>query len=175
MLQRRGRRKQVKRLHRKVARQRADACHKFSRRIVDRYQNIYVGDVSSPKLARTRMAKSVLDAGWGQLRRMLQHKGEHAGRSVIIVDGSYTSRVCSSCGAPFGPSGLRQLVVRTWQCALCGDRHDRDVNAARNIVRSGSRCWTSVRGNESLQGQHLLELDIFVRARDGMVSAHALA
>lgn len=175
MLQRRGRRKQVKRLHRKVARQRADACHKFSRRIVDRYQNIYVGDVSSPKLARTRMAKSVLDAGWGQLRRMLQHKGEHAGRSVIIVDGSYTSRVCSSCGAPFGPSGLRQLVVRTWQCALCGDRHDRDVNAARNIVRSGSRCWTSMSGNELSQEQLSVEPDFFVRASDGRVIARALA
>jgi IS605 OrfB family transposase len=174
-LQRRGHRKQAKRLHRKVARQRADVCHKFSRSIVDRYQNIYVGDVSSPKLARTRMAKSVLDAGWGQLRRMLQYKGEYAGRSVIIVDESYSSRVCSSCGAPFGPSGLRHLVVRAWQCALCGDWHDRDVNAARNIVRSGSRCWTSVSGNKSLQEQHLLEPDIFVRARDGVVSVHALA
>ena len=175
MLQRRGHRRQAKRMHRKVARQRADACHKFSRSMVDRYQNIYVGNVSSSKLVRTRMAKSVLDAGWGQLRRMLQYKGEHAGRSVIIVDESYTSRVCSSCGAPFGPSGLRHLVVRSWQCALCGDWHDRDVNAARNIVRSGSRCWTSVSGNESSQGQHLLEPDIFVRASDGVVSAHALA
>ena len=175
LLQRRGHRRQAKRLHRKVARQRGDACHKFSRSMVDRYQNIYVGNVSSSKLVRTRMAKSVLDAGWGQLRRMLQYKGEHAGRSVIIVDESYTSRVCSSCGAPFGPSGLRHLVVRSWQCALCGDWHDRDVNAARNIVRSGSRCWTSVSGNESLQEQHLLEPDIFVSARDGVVSARALA
>jgi putative transposase len=175
MLQRRGHRRQAKRLHRKVARQRQDACHKFSRMIVDQYQNIYVGDVSSSKLARTRMAKSVHDAGWGMLRRMLQYKGEHAGRSVTIVDESYTSRVCSSCGGPFGPSGLRRLVVRTWQCALCGDWHDRHVNAARNMVGFGSRCWTSVRGNELSQEQHPVEPDIFVRATDGRVIAHALA
>ena len=174
-LQRRGHRRQAKRLHRKVGRQRRDACHKFSRSIVDCYQNIYVGDVSSPKLVRTRMAKSVLDAGWGQLRRMLQYQGEHAGRSVIIVDESYTTRACSSCGAPFGPSGLRLLVVRTWQCALCGDWHDRDVNAARNIVRFGSRCGTSVSGNELVQEQLRVEPDIFVSARDGRVSAYALA
>jgi IS605 OrfB family transposase len=175
MLQRRGHRRQAKRLHRKVARQRQDACHKFSREMVDRYQNIYVGDVSSPKLARTRMAKSVHDAGWGMLRRMLQYKGEHAGRSVIIVDERDTSRVCSSCGAPFGPSGLRLLVVRTWQCALCGDWHDRDVNAARNMVGFGSRCWTSVRGNELSQEQLPVEPDFFVRASDGRVVACALA
>jgi IS605 OrfB family transposase len=173
-LQRRAHRRQAKRVHRKVARQRQDACHKFSRSIVDRYQNIYVGDVSSPKLARTRMAKSVHDAGWGMLRRMLQYKGEHAGRSVIMVDESYTSRVCSSCGAPLGPSGLRLLVVRTWQCALCGDWHDRDVNAARNIIRSGSRCWTSVSGNEPGQEQLPVEPDFFVRASDGRMIARAL-
>jgi putative transposase len=175
LLQRRGHRRQAKRLHRKVARQRQDACHKFSREMIDRYQNIYVGDVSSPKLARTRMAKSVHDAGWGMLRRMLQYKGEHAGRSVMIVDERDTSRVCSSCGAPLGPSGLRRLVVRTWQCALCGDWHDRDVNAARNMIGFGSRCWTSVRGNELSQEPLPVEPDIFVRATDGRVLAHALA
>src|ERR1700691_5477680 len=63
--QRRGHKRQAKRIHRKAARCRADALHKFSRKIVDRYQKIVVGDVSSLKLIRTRMAKSVLDSGWG--------------------------------------------------------------------------------------------------------------
>ena len=62
--QRRGHRRQAKRLHRRAARRRADALHKFSKRIVDQYQCIVIGDVSSVKLAKTRMAKSVLDAGW---------------------------------------------------------------------------------------------------------------
>src|SRR5690606_6272558 len=88
--QRRGHRRQAKRLHRKAARRRADALHKFSRRIVDTYQNIAIGDVSSAKLVKTRMAKSVLDSGWGMLKRMLLYKGEHAGRSVRVVSERYT-------------------------------------------------------------------------------------
>src|SRR5262249_30911484 len=68
MVQRRGHRRQAKRLHRKIRRRRQEACHQFSRRIVNAYQNIVVGDVSSPKLVKTRMAKSVLDSGWGMLR-----------------------------------------------------------------------------------------------------------
>lgn len=103
--QRRGHKRQAKRLHRRIARCRADALHKFSRRIIDRYQTIVVGDVSSTQLVKTRMAKSVLDSGWGRLRQMLQYKGEHAGRSVQIVPERYTTRACSSCGCLTGPSG----------------------------------------------------------------------
>jgi putative transposase len=114
--QRRGHRRQAKRLHRKAARQRADALHKFSRKIVDHYQNIFIGDVSSAKLVKTRMAKSVLDAGWGTLKTQLQYKGQQAGRRVEVVDEAYTTRACSSCGKLTGPSGLRQLVVRQWEC-----------------------------------------------------------
>ena len=68
LAQRRGHKRQAKRLHRTAARQRNNALHQFSRRMVDRYQTIVVGDVSAPKLAKTRMAKSVLDAGWGMLK-----------------------------------------------------------------------------------------------------------
>src|SRR6202022_343109 len=88
--QRRGHERKAKRLHRRAANRRRDALHKVSRRIVDRYQNIVVGDVSSTQLAQTRMAKSVLDSGWGMLRQMLRHKGEHAGRSVSVVREKYT-------------------------------------------------------------------------------------
>jgi putative transposase len=149
LLQRRGHLKQAKRLHRKIRRRRLDACHKFSRRVVDRYQNIYLGDVSSLKLVRTHLAKGVLDSGWGMLKRMLRYKGEHAGRFVEIVCEKNTSRACSNCGALSGPRDLRQLAVKAWDCACCGERHDRDVNAARNILMLGSRCRTSVSGNES--------------------------
>src|SRR5580700_999439 len=146
--QRCGHKRQAKRLHRKAARCRADALHKFSRRMVDQYQNIVVGDVSSPKLAKTRLAKAVLDSGWGMLRAQLQYKGPAAGRSVQVVSETYTSVTCSSCGALSGPRGVNGLIVRSWVCSECGDSHDRDVNAARNIL-IGSRCLTSMRGNES--------------------------
>ena len=145
--QRRGHKRRAKRLHRSAARRRKDALHKFSRRIVNEYQNIVVGDISSFKLAKTRMAKSVLDAGWGMLKAQLQYKGQWAGRCVLIVSEKNTTRACSSCGSLTGPSGLDMLDVRTWMCSECGDTHDRDVNAARNILSAG-RCPPSVCGNE---------------------------
>jgi len=137
--QRHGHRKQAKHLQRKAARCRADALHKFSRKMVNQYQNIVIGDVSSLKLVKTRMAKSVLDAGWGMLKTQLQYKGQQAGRSVQVVSERDSSRACSGCGALTGPTGLDSLVVRQWVCGACGDAHDRDVNAARNIL-AGSRC-----------------------------------
>jgi putative transposase len=145
--QRRGHKRQAKRLHRTAARRRKDALHKFSRRIVTNYQTIKIGDVSSLKLAKTRMAKSVLDAGWGMLKAQLQYKGQQAGRCVLIVNERNTTRTCSSCKALTGPAGLDMLVVRTWVCSVCGDTHDRDVNAARNILSAG-RSPPSVCGNE---------------------------
>ena len=147
--QRRGHKRQAKRIHRKIKRCRADALHKFSRSIVERYQTIIVGDVSSLKLVKTRMAKSVLDSGWGMLKTQLAYKSEYAGRRFEVVEEKYTSRTCSSCGSLSGPKGANGLRVRVWTCSECGDSHDRDVNAARNIVRLGSRMPTSVSGNES--------------------------
>ena len=147
LAQRRGHKRQAKRLHRTAARRRKNASHQFSRRMVDRYQTIVVGDVSAPQLAKTRMAKSVLDSGWGMLKALLQYKGRQAGRSVLIVSERYTTQACSSCGALTGPAGLDMLAVRTWVCGGCGDTRDRDINAARNILSAG-RCPPSVCGNE---------------------------
>jgi putative transposase len=145
--QRRGHQRQAKRIHRKAARCRADALHKFSRKMLDRYQNIIVGDVSSLKLTRTRIAKSVLDSGWGMLKRFLDYKSQQAARTFEVVSERNTSVTCSTCGALTGPRGVNGLIVRSWVCSDCGESHDRDVNAARNIL-IGSRCRTSVSGNE---------------------------
>jgi IS605 OrfB family transposase len=147
--QRRGHKRQAKRLHRRAANRRKDALHKFSRRIVDQYQRIIVGDASSLRLAKTRMAKSVLDSGWGMLRTMLQFKGQQAGRSVKVVNERNTSRTCSTCGSLTGPQGVNGLRVRLWMCKDCGASHDRDINAAKNILRCAE--WpASVSGNELL-------------------------
>jgi putative transposase len=148
MAQRRGHRRQAKRLHRTAARRRKDALHKFSSKIVNQYQTIKIGDVSSVKLVKTRMAKSVLDAGWGILKTQLQYKGQQAGRSVIIVNERDSTRTCSDCSALTGPTGLDMLVVRVWVCSACGVTHDRDVNSARNHRSAGSSP-PSVSGNES--------------------------
>ncbi|MGP0087589.1 MAG: RNA-guided endonuclease InsQ/TnpB family protein [Steroidobacteraceae bacterium] len=132
--QRRAHRRQAKRLHRTAARRRKDALHKFSTKIIDQYQRIFVGDVSSAKLVKTRMAKSVLDAGWGMLKTQLQYKGQQAGRSVRIVSERNTTRACSSCGALTGPAGLDMLDVRTWTCRECGDTHDRDAPVTTGAI-----------------------------------------
>jgi IS605 OrfB family transposase len=124
-----------------------DALHKYSKKIVSKYQNIFIGDVSSVKLARTRMAKSVPDAGWGMLKTFLQYKGRQAGRSVKIISERNTTRTCSTCGASTGPKGLSMVIVSVWVCAECGVSHDRDVNAARNILFVG-RSSPSICGNE---------------------------
>lgn len=171
--QRRGHKRRAKRLHRKAANSRRDALHKFSTALVRRYGRIYVGNVSSQKLVRTRMAKSVLDAGWGALRTQLEYKCQQAAREFAVVDERFTTRVCSQCGALSGPQGLRQLVVRQWVCAGCGAAHDRDINAAMNILAAGLRCRASVRGNESSPpsarraGHH--------RSRETGISAKAVA
>jgi len=110
-------------------------------------QHIVVGDVSTQKLVKTRMAKSVLDSGWGTLKRFLAYKCEYAARSFEVTDERYSTVTCSNCGAVSGPRGVNGLIVRFWVCSSCGELHDRDVNSARNTL-IGSRCWSSVRRNE---------------------------
>jgi putative transposase len=135
--QRRGHKRQAKRLQRDAANRRKDALHKFSAALVKDCGAIYIGDVSSTKLAKTRMAKSVLDSGWGMLKTMLQYKGHQAGRIVEVVNERFTTQACSSCGSLTGPKGRTGLVVREWTCGDCGTPHSRDINAARNILALG--------------------------------------
>lgn len=123
----------------KIANCRKDHLHKASARIVLAHGIIFVGNVSSSKLARTRMAKSVLDAGWSTFRRQLEYKALRHGSQFVEVNEAFTSQTCSACGAlPEGrPKGIAGLEMREWTCGDCGATHDRDVNAALNIARVG--------------------------------------
>lgn len=136
--QRAGKKARVRAIHAKIANRRKDALHKFSRSLVERCNTIIVGDVSSQKLVKTKMAKSVLDAGWGQLKTMLAYKCAHAGIVFRVVNEAYTTQTCSCCGAlpASRPRGIAGLGIREWICE-CGVTHDRDVNAARNILALG--------------------------------------
>ena len=139
--QRARNKRRVKAIHAKIKNRRQDAQHKFSRKLVNQYGEIVVGDVSSTKLAKTKMAKSVYDAGWSQLKTMLEYKCAHAGIVFKVVRETNTTRACSSCGSLSGPQGVNGLRVRGWECVECGVLHDRDVNAARNILSLGAgRC-----------------------------------
>src|SRR6185437_14018049 len=122
-------------VHRKVRDPRLDHAHKTALRLVRDNQAVYAEDLCVSGLARTRLAKSVHDAGWSQLLRLIEEKAARYGR-VFARIGRFepTSQVCSACGVNDGP---KPLHVRAWACAACGTAHDRDVNAARNILAAG--------------------------------------
>jgi len=136
----------VARAHVKAAAARRDFQHKLSTAIIRENQAVTVEDLCVRGLARTRLAKSVYDAGWSAFVSMLEYKAALYGRRFRKV-GRFepTSQVCSACGAKDGP---KPLHVRTWQCAACGTVHDRDVNAARNIAALGRREARNARGGQ---------------------------
>lgn len=142
--QRAKKKKQVKNIHRKIANQRKDALHKETTRLIKEYDLIVVGDVSSKKLAKTRMAKSVHDVSWGIYKTLLDYKTIRFGKEMKVVKESFSTVTCSSCFARTGPSGLSGLKVREWACSYCGEIHNRDTNAAKNILRFGSE--TPIKG-----------------------------
>ncbi|NJO82618.1 MAG: transposase [Blastochloris sp.] len=126
----------VARHHLKVRNQRTDHLHKLSARLVGQYDAIVVEDLAVAALAKTKLAKSVLDAGWGQLRFQLTYKARW-NRTQLVVIGRFfpSSRRCGACGAI---NGDLTRSDRTWTCG-CGATHDRDLNAARTIRDEGLR------------------------------------
>lgn len=131
--------KRVRVIHMKMANRRRDFLHKASINLAKKFGLIVIGDVSSSQLARTSMAKSINDAGWYDFKRMLSYKAILHGGKTIEVNERYTTQTCSECGRlpNSRPRGIAGLGVREWECSDCGTVHDRDVNAARNILRVG--------------------------------------
>lgn len=131
--------KRIRNIHAKVANRRKDYLHKASAEIAKKYGLIVVGDVSPKRLAKTNMAKSVLDAGWAGFKSMLSYKAIRHGGRMIEADERWTTQTCSVCGAvpKQRPKGIAGLGIREWECDDCGTVHDRDVNAAQNILRVG--------------------------------------
>ncbi len=134
--QRAGNKKRVRAIHAKIANRRKHFLHVASKRLADENSLIVVGNVNAAKLAKTRMAKSVLDAGWSSFRAMLRYKAARRRAVYVEAEERWTSQTCSECGSISGPRGLKGLGVRAWNCE-CGASHDRDVNSARLILRSG--------------------------------------
>jgi putative transposase len=124
-------------LHRKVRETRLDHAHKTALWLVRDNQAVYAENLAVSGLMRTRLARSVADVGWSQLMRCVEEKAAQYGRTFARI-GRFepTSQVCSACGVKDGP---KPLSVREWACAACGTVHDRDVNAAKNILALGRR------------------------------------
>lgn len=136
--QRAGKKKLIKTIHAKIKNKRKYDLHVFSKTIADSNAVVVVGDVSSSKLAKTKMAKSVLDAGWFMLKAQLKYKVIARSGVFEEVDEKYTTQVCSNCGHIGGssPKGMDGLGIREWVCGKCNAKHDRDINAATNILRA---------------------------------------
>jgi putative transposase len=141
-VQRARKKRQATNIYARITNARRDFLHKLSARITREFDYIAVGDVPAANLAKTSMARSVHDAGWSTFRAMLAYKAIRHGATFEEVDEKYSSQVCSGCGAlpDSRPRGIADLGIRRWVCSDCGAEHDRDVNAARNILaRSGHR------------------------------------
>jgi putative transposase len=141
----------VARAHRKVRNARRDFLHRASTRLVRSADVIVIEDLAVKNMVRNRhLARAISGCGWGEFRRQLEYKCERAGRTLVVIDRWYpSSKTCSACGHLLAQLSLS---ARHWTCPSCGARHDRDVNAAKNILAAGraaSACGAGIRHLET--------------------------
>lgn len=129
-------RRKVARVYAKITDRRTDNLHKLSTRIIRESQTVIIEDLFVRNMVKNHsLARAISDASWSEFRRQLEYKADWHGRTVIAVDRFYpSSKTCSACGVI---AAKMPLSVREWECASCGAAHDRDVNAARNVLAEG--------------------------------------
>ncbi|MGZ8315801.1 MAG: RNA-guided endonuclease InsQ/TnpB family protein [Telluria sp.] len=139
VVQRAHKKRRVAALHAQIANRRRHYLHNFTSAIVDAFDYIVVGNINATALAKTSMAKSVYDVGWSSFRAQLAYKAVKHGAWFEEVNESLTTQICSNCGAvpDSRPKGIADLGIRKWRSCDCGAVHDRDLNAALNILRRG--------------------------------------
>ena len=132
----------VARLHKKIENQRNDYLHKLSRHIIDENQFICIEDLKVKNMEHNhKLARSIIDASWSRFVSMLLYKANWYGSTVIKVPSNYpSSQLCSCCS--YQNPLTKDLKVRKWTCPQCGSVHDRDKNAAKNILSKGIEILT---------------------------------
>lgn len=129
--------RKVAKLHRHIRNQRHDSIHKMTHEIVKQYDIICIENLNVAGMKKNRkLAREISDASFGEIRRQLDYKAKRNGKQLVIVDRWYpSSQTCSSCG--YKNTDVKDLSVRKWICPVCGQEHDRDLNAAKNILAEG--------------------------------------
>jgi putative transposase len=156
--QRARKRNRARAIQSKIRNRRNDFLHQLSTALVRKSSAIFVGNISASKLSRTKHAKSVADAGWSTLRTMLRYKCASAGVWFDEVNEAYSTQTCSRCQSRTGPRGREGLGIREWTCKHCGAVHDRDVNAAQNILAVGhGRLAEGILSSSYRQSKHYFE------------------
>ena len=144
-------RKRVARIHAKIADARTDALHKVTTMLADENQVLCMEDLNAKGMMKNHhLAKAVTDASFGEFARLLEYKCAERGRSLVKIGRFYpSSKTCSVCGHRLD---ALPLSVRSWDCPACGAHHDRDVNAARNILTEGKRILSNTEGTAGHAG-----------------------
>ena len=129
-------RKITAKIQKKIRNQRVDAIHKMTHELVTEYDVICMEDLDVSGMRKGHFAREVSDAALGEVRRQLKYKSEWAGKQLVTVDRWYpSSQTCSACGSI--NTDVKDLKIRKWKCPVCGAWHDRDLNAAKNILNVG--------------------------------------
>ncbi|MFB7993128.1 RNA-guided endonuclease InsQ/TnpB family protein [Streptomyces sp. NPDC056002] len=147
-------RRKVAKIHARITDRRRDHLHKLTTRLVRENQTLVIEDLTVRNMVKNHsLARAISDAGWRDMRTMLEYKATWYGRNLVVVDRWFpSSKLCSHCGAL---AGKMPLHVRTWTCEGCGTTHDRDVNAAKNLLAAGlavTVCGAGVRPQRRTPG-----------------------